>query len=498
MFFMLYSCKTNINHTYNIINYGAETGKLSTKAIQSAINDCYQNGGGMVYVPPGEFISGTIFLKSNVHLYLENGSIIKGSADMNDYSIEGKKYGLVYAENSHNITISGTGTLDGNATFFHDVNVHHDSRDYDKQYTRQKDDFVNLAYGLEDGPIEYKERPDRILNMLYCENVTVKDITMYDSPFWTVQFGRCSDVLIEGIRIFTNLLVPNSDGVDLIQSRNVRISNCDFRCGDDAIVVRGVSLCEKIPNPQYGNFSDYCENITVTNCILQSRSAGVRVGYGDLPIRNCIFSNLVIHDSNRGIGIFARSEATIENIFFDNIIISCRLHKGNWWGAGEPIHISSIPMSLSALVNLECGVRATKETSGIIRNLHFSNITAESENGIVVWGDKADDIQDLTFENIRLLIKESPIAKIYGGNFDLRPTNSTATSIFEHDIPAIFARNVDGFLLKNVNVNWSGNLLPFYTYALECENVKGLELEQFKGNAAQSSMNPFFLKNTQK
>jgi polygalacturonase len=428
-----------------------------------------------------------------VHLYLDNGAIIKGSTNMDDYSVDGKSYGLIYAENACNITLSGTGTLDGNGTFFHNKNALHVNHDYDAQYSRQKENLFNPEYGLEDAPIAYSKRPDHPLAMIYCENVTLKDFTILDAPFWAIRMGDCDDVLVEGIRIFNNLVVPNSDGIHLTHSRNVRISNCDLRCGDDAIIVTGFpylidSSGENAvigrEGKQYGNFTDYSENIIVTNCMLQSRSAGIRVGYGHFPIRNCIFSNLIIYDSNRGIGIFAReAKADIENIYFDNIIIRCRLHKGNWWGMGEPVHVSSIP-------------RLPNDTAGMIRNVRFSNITAESEAGVVVWADKEDDIQNLLFENFKILIKESPIAELFGVNFDLRPTNSTKTSIFEHDIPGIFARHVNGFLLKDVSVAWSGKLLTFYSYALECENVKGLVLERFSGKATQPSLPAYNLKNT--
>jgi Endopolygalacturonase len=478
---------------YNIVNYGAKANQLSTKAIQDAINDCTKNGGGIVYVPAGEFISGTIFLKSNVNLYLENGSVIKGSSNLEDYIVDGRPYGLVYADNACNITISGTGTMDGNGTFFHEKGIPHLSADYDVSLTRQKEDFMNIKYGLDDGPIAFKKRPGMQLKIMYCENVTLKDFTMLDSPEWSVRIGDCSDVLVTGIRIFNNLLVPNSDGIHLTHSRNVRISDCDLRCGDDAIIVTGFpfemeasgnSAVIERGEKQYGNFTDFSENITVTNCMLQSRSAGIRIGYGHFPIRNCIFSNLVIYDSNRGLGIFAReSNAAIENIYFDNIIIRCRLHKGHWWGKGEPIHVSSIP-------------RLKNDKAGIVRNINFSNITAECETGVVIWGDNEDDIQDIVFNNVRIDIKESPIAEIYGGNFDLRPTNSMATSIFEHDIPGIFARNIKGFRLKDTDIQWNGTFLPFYTYAIECENVKGLVFDRFKGNAAQENLPSRNLKNT--
>ena len=491
---LLCSCNSN-NNMFNIIDYGAKANQLSTKAIQNAIDDCNKNGGGTVYVPAGEFISGTIFLKSNVNLYLENGAVIKGSSNLEDYVVDGVSYGLVYAENACNITISGSGTMDGNGTFFHDKNVPHIGvvPDYDVSRTRQKEDFMNIKYGLDDGPVAYKKRPGMQLKMMYCENVTLRDFTMRDSPEWSIRIGDCSDVLIEGIRIFNNLLIPNSDGIHLTHSRNVRVSDCDLRCGDDAIIVTGFpyeldssgkNAVTEREGKQYGNFTDFTENITVTNCMLQSRSSGIRIGYGHFPIRNCIFSNLVIYDSNRGLGIFAReASAAIENIYFDNIIIRCRLHKGHWWGKGEPIHVSSIP-------------RLKDDRAGIVRNINFSNITAECETGVVIWGDNEDDIQDIVFDNVRIEIKESSISDIYGGNLDLRPTNSAATSIFEHDIPGIFARNVKGFRLKDTNIQWDGKFLPFYTYAIECENVKGLVFDRFKGNAAQSNLPPHNFKNT--
>lgn len=486
-------CQSSKQKQFNILDYGAKENRLSTKAIQAAIDDCNKNGGGTVYVPSGEFITGTVFLKSNVNLYLEQGAVVKGSSDIKDYESDGKDLGLLFGENLINVSISGSGVLDANGTYFHKQNVPHigEIKDYDVNYTRQKEDFMNPDYGLEDGPIAYDKRPYMQLILRDCEGITLKDFTMKDAPHWSIRLANCEDVAIEGIRIFNNLDIPNSDGIHLTRSRNVRISNCDLRCGDDAIVVTGFPFTkDEINRPydenRYGNLTEYSENITVANCVLQSRSAGIRVGYGHYPIRNCVFSNLVIYGSNRGIGVFAReSEAVIENIYFDNIIITSRLHKGHWWGKGEPIHISSI----DAYEN---------NTAGIIKNIQFTNITAESETGVVIWGERENTIQNIRFNNVQLTIKESPISDIYGGNFDLRPTSVMEKAIFEHDIPAIYVRNTDGLLLKDVTVKWEGNFLPFYTYALECDKVDNLVLERFTGNSAQADLPLYKLKNTTK
>ena len=122
--------------------------------------------------------------------------------------------------------------------------------------------------------------------------------------------------------------IPNSDGIDLYDSKVIRISDCAIHAGDDAIAIVSSS------------------NITVTNCILHSRSSGIRVGYNVFNNHNSgnlSFSNITIYDSNRGIGIYQRQKGNMENMIFSNIVINTRLHSGQWWGHGEPIHISSVP-----------------------------------------------------------------------------------------------------------------------------------------------------------
>src|SRR5579862_138941 len=123
---------------FNITYYGAKgDGKtVNTLAFRQAVEACAKSGGGTVYVPAGEFVTGTIVLRSRVNLYLEAGAIVKGSDDLADYKIEaadhdgedpdflktfGPRYGLVWANKAENFSITGTGTLDGNGTHFMDL-----------------------------------------------------------------------------------------------------------------------------------------------------------------------------------------------------------------------------------------------------------------------------------------------------------------------------------------------------------------------------------------
>jgi len=314
-----------------------------------------------------------------------------------------------------------------------------------------------------------------------CEQVTIQDVTLRDSPVWTIRIGDCDDVLVTGISIYNNLLIPNSDGIHCTTSRNVRISDCDIRAGDDAIIVTGFLTNEYIPGDsailadytgrEFGNKTGYAENVTVTNCVLQSRSAGIRVGYGEHSIRNCTFQNIVIYGSNRGIGVFSRDEGSIENISFSDIIIETRIHSGHWWGNGEPVHVSAIAQSE--------GVPA-----GFVRNIRFSNITAVSETGIVIYGTDTTHCQNISLENIHLTIRKGELEDTYGGNFDLRPTLRHEDAVFSHDIPGLYAGYTDGLTIEDLSITWEDNLASYFTNGIYCENFTGLEIDGFKGRQA--------------
>jgi polygalacturonase len=462
---------------YNIVDFGAIKNEKSTAAIQTAIETCARNGGGTIYVPPGEFITGTIRLRDNINLFLEAGAILTGSLDTMDYRLDGTIRGMIIADEVRDISITGLGELNGNGTAFMNLQKNHFGTDFDRKYTRQGENYMPASILSPDGPVAYPFRPGMMVVILKCENVLIENVTFRDSPEWTIRLGDCDNAKVQGISIQNNLLVPNSDGIHCTTSRNVRISNCDIRAGDDAIIITGfgdeISVHGKNFEPDFdyvnrkiGNKTGFAENITVTNCLLQSRSSGIRVGYGDNSMRNCVFENLVIYGSNRGIGIFCRDRGNIENIQFSNIFIETRLHTGHWWGNGEPIHVSAIPQKSDVPV-------------GKIRNIRFFNITAKSENGILIYGVQESKIENLTLENIRLNIQSSPLNATYGGNFDLRPTNSKSTSIFKHDIPGLYSQFVKDLKIKDFEIKFASEFPDFFSNAIECQNFENLIIDEF-------------------
>ncbi len=224
----------------------------------------------------------------------------------------------------------------------------------------------------------------------------------------------------------------------------------------------------------------------ISNFHLQSRSSGIRVGYGQHPIRNCTFSNIVIYGTNRGIGVFAHDAAGIEDLVFSDIVIQTRLHNGQWWGNGEPIHLS-------------CISRFEGESVGIIRNVQFNNIIATGEHGIIAYSHKQNPMEKLVFNNISLKIVKGEETLTYGGNFDLRPAADIDMQLFEHDIPGLFAKDVNGLIIRDFNLVWGEDLPDFFTHGIQCESVQGLAVNYFSGTPNPNSPDSkrIHLKNTQ-
>jgi len=458
---------------FNIRNYGARgDGKtLDTKAIDKAVAACVKAGGGTVWVPPGVFVIGTLRLYSHVELHLSPGSVLLASDNTNDYLFQkdygfsgsgagGRKLGLIFADRAENVSITGTGVIDGRSEAYMYADSVQVSGEEDSKYTRQGKGYMNAPEGKAEAPLMWKgafaDRPGTQLIFHACKRVLVRDITIRNANDWTMDLNACDDAKILGISIDNNMAVPNSDGVDMYDSRNVIIADCDIRAGDDAIAVVSTS------------------DLKVSNCNLYSRSCGIRIGYNgfnDNNSGNLLFDNIRIYGSNRGVGIFQRRKGNISNMLFSNMIIDTRLYPGQWWGHGEPIHISALP-----------GL-GSKEV-GTLSNIRFTNIIARGEQGIVLWGSPESELRDIRLENVQLSVGRGKLTDVLGGNFDLRAVNDPRFGIFQHDIPAIYARRVAGLTIRGLDLRWDSTLPAFFTNGLFVEQFDGLTVDNFRGTAA--------------
>jgi polygalacturonase len=465
--------------SYDIRNYGATANspKTSTAAIQRAIDDCAHHGGGRVYVPAGVFVVGTFHLASNIDLYLESGAVLKGSprlADYESYSKEGygvNHYGILYTPNAENVSISGMGTIDGNDSAFFDFQQAKVIDSVGTRFTRQGSNYRHVASGIGDGPVVPKERPRQMVIFSNCRHVQLTNVNLLHSPFWTLHFADCDDVNVSGIRLWSGMLIPNGDGIDINSCSNVVINACDIRAGDDAIAITGFNHHFEIPG--FNGSRHPSGNIIVSNCNLQSASSGIRIGFLDQnTVRNVHVSHVNITNSTRGIGIFLRDEGSLENLFFEDITIETRLRTGDWWGNGEPIHISA--------------VRGKEDVKlGSIRNVSFRNIQCRAENGILLFGSKESHLEQLTLENITLQLINSPLNAVAGGNIDLRGCLDPREQLFSSEIPAVDAQWVDGLSIKGVHVNWDSAMIqPYFTNALRMAQCPDPSIEGFAGMPA--------------
>lgn len=464
---------------FDISSYGATgDGKtVSTKQVQLAIDACNAAGGGKVLIPTGTFIIGTVHLKTNVHLYLDAGAVLKGSASLDDYEmyIPDKPFnpvhkGMLFTEDAENITISGEGQIDGNGDEFFDLATAKKIDAEGTRLTRQKDNFRHVESGIGDGPVVPKDRPYQMFVFSNCKRVTVKDIFITKAPFWCMHFADCDAVKVDGIRLWNSLLAPNADGIDVTSCSNVIISNCDIRAGDDAIAITGYDHHFEIPG--YRKLRHISENIIVTGCNLQSASSGIRIGWQDQnSVRNMQFSNINITNSTRGVGIFVRDEGSIENINFSNLYIETKLRTGDWWGNGEPIHISA--------------VRGKENVKmGRIKNVHFNNVVCKGESGMLLYGSEESVIKDVIFDNVSFEITDSKLNDVAGGNIDLRGALYPADQLFQRDIPGLLIRYANNVSVNRFKLTWTGTRMPYFTHGIEANHFKGLSVTNFTGTAS--------------
>lgn len=470
----LLSCSEKSN-IYNVRDYGAHNDgeTLTTEQIQKAIDACAQNGGGMVYIPKGEFLVGTLNLKSNVNFHMETGAILKATTDLSQYQIHNQyPAGIFYTEKANNVSITGNGVIFGQGMEF----MYADSAKVigDKSYTRQKDNFRKVSSGIGDGPLYPKDRFHQMIVFSECSDLTLTDFKCVDAPYWTFVIVHCEDVICDKLRIDNNLNIPNSDGLDIISCSNVNVSNCIFSCGDDAIVLAGYA--HHYGDPGFKDILKRSENINVSNCVFRSRSSAIRIGGWDQNhMSNYNFDNILIYDSNRGINIGVGDSGSVQNVNFNNIRIETRLHTGDWWGQGDPIKITAMR-----------GV--ADNPIGIIRNINFTNVSCRSENCVNMYASNETRLQNIFFTNFQMEFVKSDKEETCGGNIDLRPNIVPGKDLFARNIPAIYIENADNVFFNQAEIIWDKNInRKHYTNAIEAIGVHNLRLNNTLASPSPSN-----------
>ncbi len=409
----------HISNVYDVRTFGAvgDGATLDTKAVQAAIDKCSTAGGGIVLVTNGNFVVGTIYLKSDVTLRVEAGAAILGSTNIADYTTDTDRtmYNepymnrcLIFARDAKNISIEGGGVIDGRG----------------KSFPNKGD--------------REKNRP-KMIRLINCAHVRVHDITLQWPASWTSEWRYSDDLAFDNVNIWSRG-ISNGDGLDFDGCTKVRVTNSKFDNGDDCVCLQ-TSLTDKP-----------CKDFYIANCSFSGRWAGIRIGllsrgnFEDVVMTNCSFSN----HNDSGLKIQMNEGGEMKNFLFTHLTMT---------NVPRPLFLTFCQKN--AWVDARWNELPPMKS---VRDLRFENITVNNEHGsknsgFVMVGMPGHPVENLSFKNIRAIFP--------GGG-----TASDATNIVEELTPenlgnrwpemgslrkaapafGLFAHHVSGIALDNVRL----------------------------------------------
>ena len=447
---------------YNVRNFGAAgDGKtLDTAAVQSAIDQCHRDRGGTVLVPAGDFVVGTIELKSNVTLHLAAAGKLLGSPKIEDYHAgtgiprSNGNIVMISAADADNVTIEGRGTIDGNGAKF---------------YTGRGD---NTGPGQNSGE-GYFQRP-HLMVFYKCRNLLIRDAFLTASAYHCCRILQCRYVKLEGVRIH-NRVNKNNDGFHINSSEYVNIVNCNVACQDDACALFGSNKFVTVTNSSFSTrWSCFRfgggnpENITISNCLIyETYGCAIKMRFGGRSVaQNMIFSNLIMNDVTGPISIGLDSS-----------------RRPSTAAASEP---------------------TTQPARSIVRNIAFSNIRAtvvavgkqhadlpfessyrpgETRSCIVVNGaHEGDVIENISFTDVHITYDGGGTAE--EANRDVPQMTGEYFEIGTPPAYGLYARNARGLTLDNLRFE---TLNPDLRPAIVLDGVEDAVVANFTARGSKGA-----------
>ncbi len=351
-------------NAYNTDNTGAT---CETKKLQHAINAAAGSGHELV-IEKGIYVTGTLFLKSNLTIRLMKGAVLLGSEFFKDYSDNVNMFtdavdhergrSLIYADGIENVTICGEGVIDGRGGIFSPRHPNHVERPF-------------------------------LVRIMNSSNISIDGITLQKSASWTLHLSGCDDVSVKNVRVHSRVNA-NNDGIDIDCCRHCIIDNCNIDTGDDAICLKST-------------FDRPCSDIIIRNCIITTDWAGFKIGtesVGDYD--NIFFENSYIYDCNGcaikvcpvdGANI---NDLSIKNITLRNATGPIFIANGDRLRTYQNGHTRTIPGSINNVL--------IENISGTcidaIGTTYKGEAWGNAKSAICISGTESDHIKNLTIRNI--------------------------------------------------------------------------------------------------
>ncbi len=287
----------SLGKRYDVNKYGIlDDRNIYTDQLQTIINCAHENGGGVIVVPKGTYYTGALFFKQGVHLYIEEGGVLKGSDDISDYPvcktrIEGEccTYypALINADGVDGFVLSGKGTIDGNGM-----------RAW-KAFWQRRAWNPNCTNKDEQRP--------RLLFLSNCKNVLIANLHLQNSPFWTNHIYKCDHVKFIGCHIFspkTPIPAPSTDAIDIDACTDVLVKNCYMEVNDDAIALKGGKGPWADENPENGAN----ERILIEDCHYGFCHSALTCGSESVHNKNILVRRIMVENILQGLHLKLRPD----------------------------------------------------------------------------------------------------------------------------------------------------------------------------------------------
>lgn len=418
---------------------------LCTAAIQEAVDQCAKQGGGTVRIPAGTWLTGTIYLESNLALLLEKGSVLLGSRDYKDYAQPRpgapksafRTHAILVGSDLENVTLRGEGTIDGQGDAFRD-----------KSKPRTKNIYLQR-----------------------CRNVTVEGLRLRAAGCWMQHYRQCDGLTIRKIDVF-NHVAFNNDGLNVDSCRNVLIEDCRIDSDDDGIVLKSLSL-------------EPCRNVTIRRSIISSHCNSIKLGTeSGGGFVNVTVSDCTVHSPRQSKKIYGAQRGLAG--------VALEIVDG---GTLENVRVSDVRIDgVTAAIFLRLGNRARtyvadapKPGVGRFRDVVLKNITAEntSEIGSSITGLPGHPVRDVVLENVKIGVDGGGEKELASREVPERPESYPESTMFGA-LPAygLYCRHVEGLTLRNVELRTNK---PDLRHAAVFEDVKKLRIDSLEADVAEGA-----------